>query len=159
MSDETILCAIFRDRNGRVTHKTVGSAVVQADRDAALTTFALRKGIEPLTAFMVDSPAQAENAKQVLADLGDVDFDDRDFEPRWFQPGRCVESVSALLDCGREGRGSFSEAVRQELEELRRVLAETGRRSCTFYLVEVRSGEDLGFAGPALDGGGRITCA
>lgn len=123
------------------------------NRDAGITTFALRKGIEPLTACLVDSPAQAESAKRVLADLGDVDFDDRDFEPRWFQPARCVESVSALLDCGREGRGRLSEAVRQELEELRQVLAETERRSCAFYLVEVPSGGDLGFAGPALDGG------
>jgi len=153
VSDETILYVVVRDRNGRVAHKAVGSALIQADRDAGITTFALRKGIEPLTAFLVDSPAQAESAKRVLADLGDVDFDDRDFEPRWFQPARCVESVSALLDCGREGRGRLSEAVRQELEELRQVLAETERRSCAFYLVEVPSGGDLGFAGPALDGG------
>ena len=151
MSDETILYVVVRDRNGRVAHKAVGSALVQADRDAGITTFALRKGIQPLTAFLVDPPAKAKSAKRVLADLGDVDFDDRDFEPRWFQPARCVESVNALLGCGREGRGRLSEAVRQELEALRQVLAETERRSCAFYLVEAPSGEDRGFAGPALD--------
>jgi len=94
---ETILYVVVRDRNRRVAHKAVGSALVQADREAGITTFALRKGIEPLTAFLVDSPAQAERAK--------------------------------------------------------RVLGETERRSCAFYLVEALSGEDLGFAGPALDGG------
>jgi hypothetical protein len=148
VSDETILYVIMRDRNGRVAHRVLGSALVQADRDAGLTTFALRKGIEPLTAFMVDSPVQAESAKQVLADLGDVGFDDRDFEPQWFQSARGVESVNALLDCGREGRGPFSEAVRRELEELRRILVKAEHLSWAFYLVDAPSGEDLGL--PAL---------
>jgi hypothetical protein len=155
VSDETFLYVVVRDRYGRVVHKAVGSALVQADRDAGITTLALRNGIEPLTAFLVDSPAQAESAKRILADLGDVDFDDRDFDPRWFQPARGVESVTALLDCGRQRRGRLSEAVRQELEELRQVLAEMERRACTFYLVEAPSGDDLGFAGPALHGGAR----
>jgi len=153
MSDESILYLVVRHRRGQVAHKAIGSAIVEADMDAGLIRLALRKGIEPLATFYADSPAQAEHAKQTLADLGDVEFDDKDFEPTWFDPAQGIEALNGLLEHGRVGRHRLSERVRRELELLGRTLAEVRRRSCQFYLVEVRPGEDVDFAGLELDRG------
>ncbi len=155
MSDEIMLYLVVRDRQGQVAHQAIGSAIVEADLDASLIRLALRKGIEPLATFYADSPAQAENAKQTLAELGDVEFDDSDFEPTWFDPAPCIEAINGLLEHGRVGRHRMSEGVRSELELLGRRLAEVRGRSGWFYLVEVGPGEDLNFAGPELDRGPR----
>ncbi len=112
---------------------------------------ALRKGIEPLAGFCGHSPAQAENAKRTLADLGDVDFEDRDFDPEWFDPTACIAAIDGLLEHVGGGKRSFSPAVRGELELLRRTLDEARRGSCTFCLAEVEPGGDMGFAGPELE--------
>ena len=84
VSHETILYVVIRDRNGRVAQKAVGSALVQADRDAGITTFALRKRIEPLTAFLVDSQGPSGHAKRSLPTT-----------PRRLEP----QSRSAWRDC------------------------------------------------------------
>jgi len=149
--DGNELYVVLRDRRGRVAHKAIGPAIVEADDDASLTMLALREGIEPLASFYADSPAQAEDAKRTLADLGDVEFEDDDFVPKWFDPRACLEAIEALLEHRRRGKRSFSPAVRSELELLRGTLVEARRRSSTFYLAEVRPGEDLGFAGPDLE--------
>ena len=144
---------VVRDRQGHVAHRAIGCAIVEADLDGGLTMFALRKGVEPLASFFADSPAQAEGAKRTLAELGDVEFDDRDFDPEWFEPTQAIEAIEGLLEHGRKGRRSLPEPVLVELGSLWRTLAEAVRRSCRFYLVEVEPGEDLEFAGAEFKGG------
>ena len=151
MRDWNSLYVVVRNRGGRVAHRAIGRAIIEAEGDASLTMLALREGIEPLATFCADSPAQAEGAKRTLADLGDVEFEDRDFDPTWFDPGACIEAIDGLLEHGLRGKRSFSPAVRGELELLRRTLDEARRRSCKFYLAEVTPGEDLEFAGPELE--------
>lgn len=143
MRDARTLYVIVRDQQGRVAHTAIGCAMVEAD----LTIFALRKGIEPLTSFYADSPAQAEEAKRALGDLGDVEFDDHDFDPQWFEPLQGIAATDDLLEHGRKGKCALSEPVRAELGLLRRALAEARLRSCQFYLVEVDADEGLDFAG------------
>ncbi len=154
-SDETVedwptLYVIVRDRRGRIAHRAIGRAVVMAEGDASLTMLALRKKILPVSAFLGSSPAGAAAEMGELADLGDVDFDERDFDPRWFPPNEGIEAVDGLLGHRTRGNRRLSPDVQGELELLRRTLHEARRRSCTFYLVEVEPGEDLGFAGPEL---------
>jgi len=110
---------------------------------------ALRTGVEPVATFWAKSPVQAESAKRTLADLGDVDFEDRDFDPKWFDPAAGIAAIDGLLEHAARTH-SVSRAVRTELEFLRGTLDEARRRSCAFYLVEVEPGEELGFAGPEL---------
>ena len=148
--DWSVLYVVLRDQGGRVAHRAIGRAIVEADADASFTMWALRDGIEPLASFCADSPAQAEDAKRTLADLGDVDFDDRDFDPKWFDPGACIEAIDGLLEREQHGKRSMSPALRGELELLHRTLDEARCHSCTFYLTEVRPGDDLRFAGPEL---------
>ena len=150
MIDWNELYVVVRDRKGRVAHRAIGRAIVEAEGDARLTMLALRRGVEPVATFWADSPAQAETAKRTLADLGDVDFEDRDFDPKWFDPAVGIAAIDGLLEhAGRTH--SVSPAVRTELELLRRTLDEARCGSCAFYLVEVEPGEELGFAGPELE--------
>jgi hypothetical protein len=123
---------------------------VEAEGDARLTMLALRTGVEPVATFWAKSPVQAESAKRTLADLGDVDFEDRDFDPKWFDPAAGIAAIDGLLEHAARTH-SASRAVRTELEFLRRTLDEARRRSCAFYLVDVEPGEELGFAGPELE--------
>jgi hypothetical protein len=123
---------------------------VEAESEARLTTLALRQRVEPVATFWADSPAQAERAKRTLADLGDVDFEDRDFEPKWFDPAEGIAAIDGLLEHAA-GTHRVSPAVRTELELLRCTLDEARRRSCAFYLAEVAPGEELGFAGTELE--------
>jgi hypothetical protein len=150
VTDWKELYVVVRDRKGRVAHRAIGRAIVEAEGDAKLTMLALRKGVEPVATFWADSPAQAENAKRTLADLGDVDFDDRDFDPKWFDPAAGIAAIDGLLEHAARTH-SVSPAVRTELELLRRTLDEARRRSCAFYLVEADPREELGFAGPELE--------
>ena len=151
MSEANVLYVLVTDEQGRFAHKAIGSAIVEADMDARLTTLALRKGVEPLATYYCASPARAEHAMKTLADLGDVEFDASDFDPTWFDPEPCMEAIRGLLEHGRKGRYRLSEEVRRELELLHRVLAAASDRSRRFYLVEVVPDEDLNFAGPELD--------
>ena len=151
-SSANTLYVVLRDPKGQVAHQAIGSAILEADWDGRLAMFAMRKGTEPLASFYADSPLQAEGAKRTLADVGDVDFDDRDFDPKWFKPADGIDAVDGLLHHGREGRHRLPEPVRAELALLRRTLVDAACRSYTFHLVEVEPGEDLGFAGPQLDG-------
>ena len=50
--DRNELYVIVRDRGGRVVHKAIGRAIVEAEEDASLTMLALRQGIEPLAISM-----------------------------------------------------------------------------------------------------------
>ena len=149
--DGNELYVVVRDQQGRVAHRAIGRAIVQADADASLTMLALRRGVEPLTTFCAYSPAQAEDARRTLSELGDVDFEDRDFDPEWFDPAACVAVIDDLLEYGGRRKRSLSAAVRSDLELLRRTLDEAARRCCKFYLAEVEPGEDLGFAEPELE--------
>ena len=75
---------------------------------------------------------------RTLAELGDVDFDDRDFVPQWFEPDQGIATIDVML----EGTGRrFSASVRDELVRLREALAEAKSRGCTFHLVETEPGE------------------
>lgn len=56
-----------------------------------------RHGLDPIPAFLGSSPAGAAATMRELADLGDVDFDERDFDPRWFHPNEGIEAVDGLL--------------------------------------------------------------
>ena len=47
-----------------------------------------------MTFYQAYSPRQAAQAMRTLAELGDVDFDERDFAPQWFEPDQGI--VSAL---------------------------------------------------------------
>ena len=145
MSDARILHLVIRDRTGWIGHQAIGGAIAEADGDASLTTLSMRKGLEPLAAFCVHSPRQAESAKRTLAELGDVDFEESDFAPQWFDALRCLETIDGLLAHRGRGRRSLTEAVRGDLDLLRRALGEAHRRSCTFYLVELEPGETLEF--------------
>jgi len=100
----------------------------------------LRKGLEPLVRFCAYSPRQAEEAKRTLAELGDVDFEERDFEPEWFDALPCIETIDGLLAHRGRRRRFLTEAVRNELDLLRRTLGEAHRCSSRFYLVELEPG-------------------
>jgi hypothetical protein len=80
---------------------------------------------------------------------------ERAFEPKWFSPRRGNAAVSWLLvnKSGRKARRVLTDAVCTELERLQRVLDEAQRSSYRFHFVQVKPGEDLAFAGPALRGG------
>ena len=150
MTDGRILYVILRDRSGVMRHQAIGCAILGADVDASLTTLALRRGIDPLATFGDYSPAAAEHAKQTLADLGDVDFDDSDFEPHWHEPARCIKAIDGLSALGPETSRILSKAVRSELASLRGILEEASHRSSEFYLVDVEPGEAVDFAGPPM---------
>ena len=153
MTKNRILYVIIRDRTGAVMHQAIGSAILEADSDARLTTLALREGIEPLATFGDYSPAEAEHAKQTLADLGDVEFDDADFEPHWHEPASCINAIDGLIGLGRKASRFLSSDVRSELACLRATLEEASQRSCDFYLVDVEPGEEIDFAGSPLQKG------
>ena len=134
-------------------HHPIGSAILEADSDASLTTLALRAGIEPLATFCDYSPAEAEHAKQTLADLRDVEFTDAEFEPHWHEPASCINAIDGLIGLGRKASRLLSSDVRSELAVLRNTLEEANHRSCDFYLVDVEPGEAIDFAGPPLQKG------
>ena len=79
---------------------------------------------------------------RVLADLGDVDFEESDFTPQWFPPDECIAVIDSLLE---RRRRPFAGAVRAELVLMRSALTEASSRGCSFYLVELEPGEPLGF--------------
>jgi len=79
---------------------------------------------------------------RVLADLGDVDFEENDFTPQWFQPDECIAVIDGLLE---QRRRPVAGAVRAELALIRTALAQARSRGCSFCLVELEPGERLGF--------------
>jgi hypothetical protein len=131
---------VMRDAGGQVSHQAIGRAIVAAAIDEKVTRSTLRTGLLALAFYQSHSPRQAAEAMRTLAELGDVDFEERDFDPQWCSPDQCIRTIDVLL--GRKGR-PFSESVRAELVQIRQALAEASGGDCTFYLVELGPGERL----------------
>ena len=133
---------VLRDPNGRIECQAVGHAIVAAGIDGDVTRSALQKTLVALACYQAHSPSEAAAAMRVLADLGDVDFEESDFTPQWFQPDECIAVIDGLLE---QRRRPPAGAVRAELVLIRTALAQASSRGCSFYLVELEPGERLGF--------------
>ena len=132
---------VVRDPSGRIGQQAVGHAIIAAEIDEPMTPSALHNGLLALASYQAHSPREAVAAMRVLADLGDVDFEECDFTPRWCQPDQCIAVVDDMLE---RRRRPFAGPVRAELVLIRRALAEASSRRCSFYLVELEPGERLG---------------
>jgi hypothetical protein len=148
------LVVVIRDARGVVGHVALGSALLDADWDGALSMLPSGDEAEGIADFFCDTPAQARAAMDELAEIGDVPFHPRDFEPRWFSPRQATAAVDWLLGHrgDRRARRLLTDAVCAELDRLRRVLQGACRPGYRFHLVEAEPGEELTFAGPALKG-------
>jgi len=133
---------VVRDPNGRIECQPIGHAIVAADIDEDLTRSALQETLVALAFYQAHSRSEAAAAMQVLAELGDVDFEESDFTPHWFQPDECIAVIDGLLE---HRRRPFAGAVRAELVLIRAALAQASSLGCSFYLVELEPGERLGF--------------
>jgi len=135
------LCLVVRDPRGRIGYQEIGHAIMAADTHGNVTSSALRNSLLALASYEAHSPIQAAAAAmRTLAELGDVDFEERDFAPQWFQPDECISIIDGLL--GRR-RSALAEATRAELLLMRRALVEARTRGCSFYLVELEPHERL----------------
>ena len=100
---------VVRDPNGRIEYQAIGDAIVAADFDGGVTPSALHKSLLALALYQAHSPREAVAAMRVLADLGDVDFEESDFSPQWFQPDECIAVIDGLLERKRHpSRGLFA---------------------------------------------------
>ena len=133
---------VVRDPSGRIGQQAIGHAIIAAEIDEPVTPSALHNGLLALASYQAHSPREAVAAMRVLADLGDVDFEECDFTPRWCQPDQCIAVIDDMLE---RRRRPFAGPVRAELVLIRRALAEASSRGCSFYLVELEPGERLGF--------------
>ena len=133
---------VVRDSNGRIEYQAIGHAILGADIEEEATPSALHKSLLALALYQAHSPTQAAAAMRVLADLGDVDFEERDFTPQWFHPDECMTVIDGWLE---RRRHPFAGAVRAELVLMRRALAQASSRGCSFHLVELEPGDRLGF--------------
>lgn len=133
---------VLRDPNGRVEYQAIGHAIVAAGIDGDATRSRLQRSVLALALYQAHSPSEAAAAMRVLADLGDVDFEESDFTPQWFQPDECIAVIDGLLE---QRRRPFPGAVHAELVLIRTALAQGSSRGCSFYLVELEPGERLGF--------------
>ena len=133
---------VVRDPNGRIECQAIGPAIVAAGIDGDVARSALQKSLLVLTLYQAHSPSEAAAAMRVLADLGDVDFEESDFTPQWFQPDECIAVIDGLLE---QRRRPFPGPVHAELVLIRTALAQASSRGCSFYLVELEPGERLGF--------------
>ena len=133
---------VLRDPNGRIEWQAIGHAIVAAGIHGDVTRSALHKSLVALALYQAHSPSEAAAAIRVLADLGDVDFEESDFTPQWFQPDECIAVIDGLLE---QRRRPFAGAVRAELVLIRTALAQVSSLGRSFYLVELEPGERLGF--------------
>ena len=133
---------VVRDPSGRIGQQAIGHAIIAAQIDEPATPSALHNGLLALASYQAHSPREAVAAMRVLADLGDVDFEECDFTPRWCQPDHCIAVIDDMLE---RRRRPFAGPVRAELVLIRTALAEASSRGCSFYLVELEPGERLGF--------------
>jgi len=133
---------VLRDPNGRIEYQAIGHAIVAAGIDGDLTRSPLQKSLVALALFQAHSPSEAAAAMRVLADLGDVDFEESDFTPHWFHPDECIAVIDGLLE---QRRRPFPGPVHAELVLIRTALDQANSRGCSFYLVELGPGERLGF--------------
>lgn len=144
------LFVVLRDRTGIVGHVAIGSAVLDADWGGALSMLPSGQEAESLAAFFCDTPAHAQHAMDVLADLGDVPFRRRDFAPKWFSPRSGVVAVNWLLGYRAKARRLLTDAVCAELQRVQRILEGARRSGHRFHFAEVEPAEDRRFAGPTL---------
>ena len=112
-----------------------------------MTPSALHQSLLALAFYQAHSPREAVAAMRVLADLGDVDFEESDFSPQWFQPDECIAVIDGLLE---RRRRPFAGAVRAELVLMRTALVQASSRGCSFYLVELEPSVRLGFESSRL---------
>ena len=131
------LLLVLRDRAGSVAHVAIGSAILDADWAGALSMLPSGKEAESLTTFFSDTPAQAEHAIDVLADLGDVPLGRRDFAPKWFSPGSGVVALNWLLGHRAKARRLLTDGVCGELQRVHRVLEGARRSGHRFHFAEV----------------------
>lgn len=139
VSTTSMLHVVFRGPNGRTGCQPIGSAIVEADFESLLLNLAMRHHFASLAEFHCRSPQQAAYAMRELDELGDVDFDEGDFLPEYFDPAEGIPAVDGLLRHGKK----FSALLRTELEMLRRVLEEAGRRQCKFCLMDPEPNEPM----------------
>jgi len=154
-ADRHRLVVVLRNRSGIVGHAAVGSALLDADWDAAVSMLPTGDEAEGIADFLCDTPTQARRAMDELAEIGDVPFHPRDFAPLWFPPRRGIAAIDWLLANRntRRARCLLTDAVCAELAEVRLILEQACCPGYRFHFVEAEPGEDLGFAGAALKGG------
>ena len=133
---------VLRDPNGRIECQAIGHAIVAAGIDGDVPGSILQKALVALACYQAHSPSEARAAMRVLAELGDVDFEESDFTPQWFQPDECIAVLDRLLEPRRH---PVAGDLRAELTVIRTTLAQASSRGCSFYLVELEPGERLGF--------------
>jgi hypothetical protein len=143
---------VLRDKTGVVTHVAIGQAILDADWGGALSMLPSGEEAEGLADFFCDTPGQARQAMDELAELGCVPFHPRDFAPKWFSPRRGIAAVTWLLGHRSRSLRLLTDAVCAELEHINRVLESARRSGYRFHVAEVKPKENLRFAGPALQG-------
>ena len=146
------LLVVLRDKAGPIGHLVIGSAILDAEWDGALSMLPSGEEAPSFSEFFCDTPLQASRAMDELAELGDVPFHPRDFAPKWFSPRRGSAAVAWLLanKNSSKARRLLTAAVCGELEHLCRVLEAARRPGRRFHFVELEPGEDARFAGPTL---------
>ena len=102
---------VVRDPSGRIGQQAIGHAIIAAESDEPATPSALHNGLLALASYQAHSPREAVAAMRVLADLGDVDFEEGDFTPRWCQPDQCIAVIDDMLE---RRRRPFAGPVRAE---------------------------------------------
>ena len=74
---------VVLDPNGRIEYQAIGHAILAADIDGDVTPSALHKSRLAWALYQAHSAREAAAAMRVLADMGDVDFEESDFTPQW----------------------------------------------------------------------------
>src|SRR5437870_3333215 len=132
------LCLVVRDPRGRIGYQEIGHAIMAADTHGNVTSSALRNSLLALASYEAHSPIQAAAAMRTLAELGDVDFEERDFAPQWLQPDECISIIDGLLGRRRRALAEATRGTPSDAPSARR-----GQDSGLQLLVELEPHERL----------------
>lgn len=145
------LLLLLRDRQGRMAHIVIGSALLDADWAADVSMLMVDAEAPLLAELFSDTPREARRAFKELCDLGDFDPDPANFKQEWLPAAAGLQTVRWLRHSVTEHRSGFRRLLGPTcLEELSRIhdaLVAAEGSGWDFHLVTVREGESRRFAG------------
>jgi hypothetical protein len=145
------MLVLLRDTRRRIRHVVIGSALLDADWEAALSELIPEAEAPALVEFFCHTPLEGRRAYRELCELGDVDPEPADFEQEWFPAEAGLATVNWLLAEVLQPRSKtgrlLGRAAREELDHLRAVLLYAEAQRLHFHLVEVQEREGRRFAG------------